>query len=89
MKPGSRSRPGTRLAEIPRNMGILEGMVLARAKREGGEAKYQKEVVKQLKMMNAYLFDQTDHATAITVMLMSLRFYVPALSFDEQRALIP
>lgn len=52
------------------------------------DAKHQKAVVKQLEMINAYLFDQTNHAIARAT-LISVRFYVAAFSSDEQRAPIP
>jgi hypothetical protein len=55
-------------------MDIPEGTLLSQAKagREASEGDR-----KQLKMINAYLFDQTNHAIAYRARLISLRFYVP------------
>jgi hypothetical protein len=47
------------------------------------ESTYQKEVVKQLKLINALLLDHTDHAIAMRAMLVALMIYVPACSVDK------
>ena len=47
------------------------------------ESTYQKEVVKQLKLINALLLDHADHAIAMRAMLVALMIYLPACSVDK------
>jgi hypothetical protein len=56
-------------------MDIPEGTLLSRGKARRLDAKHQKAVVKQLKMINAYGFDQTNHAIAIRARWISVMFY--------------
>ena len=67
-------RTGYAVGISVREMDIPEGTLLSQAKagREASEGDR-----KQLKMINAYLFDQTNHAIAYRARLISLRFYVP------------
>ena len=68
---------GISVREIACEIEIPEGTPLSLGKTRKLDAKHQKAVVKQLKMINAYLFDQTNHAIAYRARLISLRFYVP------------
>jgi HEAT repeat protein len=45
------------------------------------ESKYQKEVVKQLKLLNALLLDHTDHIIAMRAMLQIIMIYLPACAY--------
>ena len=47
------------------------------------ESTYQKEVVKQLKLMNALLLDHADHAIAMRAMWTAFMIYMPACSVDK------
>jgi hypothetical protein len=47
------------------------------------ESTYQKEVVNQLKLINALLLDHADHAIAMRAMLVALMIYMPACSVDQ------
>ena len=62
-------------------MGVAQNAKARREASDGGR--------KTTKDDGAYVFDQTDHAAAISVRLVSLRVLRPALSFEEQRALTP
>jgi hypothetical protein len=45
------------------------------------ESKYQREVIKQLKLVNALLLDHTDHLIAIRASLYAMMIYLPACAY--------
>ena len=48
------------------------------------ESRYQKDVVRQLKRMNALLLDHTDHIIAMRAMLQVIMIYLPACSSERE-----
>jgi len=48
------------------------------------ESKYQSEVIKQLKLMNALLLDHTDHLIFIRACMMGITTYLPACAYGGE-----
>jgi hypothetical protein len=48
------------------------------------ESRYQKEVIKQLKLINALLLDHTNHIIAMRAMLQSIMIYLPACASERE-----
>jgi hypothetical protein len=48
------------------------------------DSKYQKDVVRQLKRMNALLLDHADHIIAMRAMLQIIMIYLPACASERE-----
>jgi hypothetical protein len=48
------------------------------------ESKYEREVIKQLKLLNALLLDHTDHLISIRASLLVMTVYLPACSSRKE-----
>ena len=48
------------------------------------ESKYQKEIIKQLKFINALLRDHTDHMISVRAALEVIMVYLPACASGEE-----
>lgn len=46
------------------------------------ESKYQREVIKELKLMNALLADHSDHLISVRASLYAMALYLPACAYS-------